>query len=57
MKYFSQLSLFSLIVGTSFSISACGQKGPLVAPVKPPAVSTPYPVAMPKQGEQAKEAY
>lgn len=46
MKFFSRtpwlICVFSALCG------ACGQKGKLVMPVRPPTVSTPYPVALPK---------
>jgi hypothetical protein len=31
--------------------SACGQKGRLVMPVRPPPVSTPYPTSVPDDAE------
>ena len=31
--------------------SACGQKGKLVMPVRPPQVSTPYPTSLPKEDD------
>ncbi|PRC94774.1 hypothetical protein [Solimicrobium silvestre] len=52
MKFFSRLSWIALVAGIMFCISACGQKGRLVVPVKPPAVSTPYPVATPKENTE-----
>jgi len=50
MKFFPRPNLLTLIIGIGFSISACGQKGPLFLPAKPPAVSTPYPVAISNKG-------
>jgi hypothetical protein len=46
MKFFSRCFWLVLILGMC---SACGQKGKLVLPVKPPAISTPYPTAQPKK--------
>ena len=45
MKFFLRAltSLMLLLV-----VCACGQKGRLVLPVRPPAISTPYPTAVPK---------
>jgi predicted small lipoprotein YifL len=40
----SIINLIALVFATSF-LSACGQKGPLYVPVKPPAVTTPYPTS------------
>jgi len=40
------LSLLTLSIGMICHISACGQKGPLFIPAKPPAISTPYPTAI-----------
>ena len=37
-------------------VSACGQKGKLVIPVRPPAVSTPYPAAQPAADDPVKVA-
>ena len=35
--------------------SACGQKGKLVMPVRPPPVSTPYPTALPDDADADKD--
>lgn len=48
MKLFLRLCLSTLIVATSLGTSACGQKGKLVIPTVPAAISAPYPVAQPK---------
>ncbi len=36
--------------------SACGQKGKLVMPVRPPPVSTPYPTALPADDDGKDDA-
>jgi predicted small lipoprotein YifL len=46
MKFFARIAL--PVIGMLCLVSACGQKGKLILPVKPPAISTPYPVAQPK---------
>jgi len=48
MKFFPRLFALFCALGLMTQISACGQKGKLVMPVRPPAISTPYPVAQPK---------
>jgi predicted small lipoprotein YifL len=55
MQFFSRLALLTLVIAVIVAINACGQKGPLFIPVKPPAVSTPYPVATPDVREQGRE--
>lgn len=37
-------------------VSGCGQKGKLMLPVRPPAISTPYPVEPPKADEDSMDA-
>jgi len=41
------LNLLTVVIGMICTISACGQKGPLFIPDKPPAISTPYPTDVP----------
>lgn len=52
MKLFLRICLSTLIVATSVGTSACGQKGKLVIPTVPTAISAPYPVAQPKPAAQ-----
>ncbi len=40
MKLFFRLCLCTLII----ALCACGQKGKLIIPTKPAAISTPYPM-------------
>jgi predicted small lipoprotein YifL len=49
MKFSSRPTLLTLFFTVIVAISACGQKGPLYLPVKPPAISTPYPIAEPEE--------
>ena len=51
MKFFLRRITLACAIGSMTVISACGQKGKLLMPVKPPAISTPYPVAQPKPAE------
>ncbi len=44
-KYLASATVLLLSVG---SLCGCGQKGKLIIPITPPAISTPYPVAQPK---------
>jgi len=62
MTFFNYLIRASVILLMFGTICACGQKGKLVLPVKPPAISTPYPTTQPKEvneepgAEQATES-
>jgi predicted small lipoprotein YifL len=47
-----RLGLFAL---TLTILGACGQKGPLFLPDKPPAISTPYPTTTSKENTKAEE--
>jgi hypothetical protein len=49
MKFFSRAIWLACCL--SLLCSACGQKGRLVMPVRPPPVSTPYPTALPKDSD------
>jgi hypothetical protein len=46
MMFFSRQTTVTILIGVL--VSACGQKGKLVLPVRPPAISTPYPSDAPK---------
>jgi len=48
MKFFLRCITLAGAIGSMAVISACGQKGKLLMPVRPPAISTPYPVAQPR---------
>ena len=54
MKLFLRLCLSTLVVATSLGTSACGQKGKLVIPTVPAAISAPYPVAQPKSASEVE---
>ncbi|MET3106307.1 putative small lipoprotein YifL [Oxalobacteraceae bacterium GrIS 2.11] len=49
MKFFSRANL--LVCIAILLCTACGQKGKLVIPTRPPAVNTPYPTATPKEDD------
>jgi hypothetical protein len=53
MKFFFRTTW--LICFIALLCNACGQKGKLVMPVKPPPVSTPYPTAQPKDNDSNKD--
>jgi predicted small lipoprotein YifL len=48
MKFFFRTTWLICLIAM---LCACGQKGKLVMPVKPPPVSTPYPTGQPKDDE------
>jgi len=58
MTLFSRFVTSFIAIGLTLSVCACGQKGKLVIPVKPPAISTPYPtpVAKPEKSPDADSA-
>ena len=49
MKFIHHFVSIMFIMLTTSTLTACGQKGKLVIPIKPPAISTPYPTAQPKE--------
>jgi len=49
MKFFFRCFSHCALIVVLAMCSACGQKGKLILPVKPPAISTPYPTAQPKK--------
>ena len=48
MTPFFRLYQFTFAIGLTLSVCACGQKGRLVIPSKPAAISTPYPAPVAK---------
>lgn len=49
MTFFVRRSILLLLTGAAAClIAGCGQKGRLVLPVRPPAISTPYPASLPE---------
>ena len=57
MKFlFLRYSSLCILTGVLALLGACGQKGKLVMPPKPEAISTPYPIAPPDEPNDIKPA-
>ncbi len=56
MKFLLRCFASPLVLALCVVLSACGQKGKLVMPPTPTAISTPYPQAQPKPPKASSQS-